>query len=143
MRRKAEAIIGMIGGVLSIIIFGGFSATMLSTDRDVFEQTLFPLLPDVERFSGVDEAYELMTQFSNWMGIFLFLMAASLAAATVLIIKNKKPKLAGSFYAVSGICLLIGTQGLGFMFAFLLFTSALLSFIRKHLSNEPESVTQS
>ncbi|WP_208559870.1 DUF4064 domain-containing protein [Marinilactibacillus kalidii] len=143
MRRKVEAIIGLVGGVLALLLFGGFSATILSTDRATFETTLYPILPETGQFQNVEEAYERMAQFSTWMGIFLFLMTITLAIATVLIAKNKKPKLAGICYLVSGIFLLVGTQGLGFLFAFLLFVAAILSFFRQKPSINFVEMTQS
>lgn len=131
MIRKTETIIGIAGGVLSLLVFGAFSATILSTERETFENTLYPLLPYTDAFSNVEDAYELVTQFSTWLGIFLFLMVVSLVLATVFIIRNGRPKFAGTFYCISALFLLIGTQGIGFIFAFLFLVSAFLSFAKK------------
>jgi hypothetical protein len=136
MIRKTETIIGLVGGVLSLLVFGGFSATILSTELQTFEETLYPLLPDVETFGSVDESYELISQFSAWLGIFLFLMAISLVLATVLIMRNGRPKTAGFFYCLSSVFLFIGTQGIGFVFAFLFLVSAYLSFVKKIPEND-------
>ncbi|GAA0356470.1 DUF4064 domain-containing protein [Alkalibacterium iburiense] len=131
MIRKAETIIGIIGGVLSLIFFGAFSVTIMSTDFETFEETLYPSLPNYETFTSSEQAYELMTEFSTWMGIFLFLMVIVLVFATLFIYRNGRPKIAGILYIVTGVLLLIGTQGIGFPFAFLFFVSAGLSFFRK------------
>lgn len=131
MIRKAETIIGIIGGVLSLIFFGAFSVTIMSTDFETFEETLYPSLPNYETFTSSEQAYELMTEFSIWMGIFLFLMVIILVFATLFIYRNGRPKIAGILYIVTGVLLLIGTQGIGFPFAFLFFVSAGLSFFRK------------
>lgn len=136
MIRKTETIIGLVGGVLSLLVFGGFSATILNTELQTFEETLYPLLPDVETFSSVEESYELISQFSTWLGIFLFLMVISLVVATVLIMRNGRPKTAGIFYCMSAVFLLIGTQGIGFVFAFLFLVSAYLSFVKKMPEND-------
>lgn len=131
MIRKAETIIGIIGGVLSLIFFGAFSVTIMSTDFETFEETLYPSLPNYETFTSSEQAYDLMTEFSTWMGIFLFLMVIVLVFATLFIYRNGRPKIAGILYIVTGVLLLIGTQGIGFPFAFLFFVSAGLSFFRK------------
>lgn len=131
MIRKAETIIGIIGGILSLLVFGVFSATVLSMEIDAFESTLYPLLPGTGIYSSAEEAYELISQFSTWLGIFLFLMVVTTVLATVFVFKNKRPKTGGTFYVLSALFLLIGTQGIGFPFAFIFLVSAFLSFFRK------------
>lgn len=131
MIRKAETIIGIIGGILSLAIFGSFSAAIIAADIETFENTVYTVLPDNQAFNSVEQSYELMRQFSNWLGIFLFLMIIVLVFATVFIFRNGKPKLAGVLYIVSALLLLIGTQGIGFPFAFLFLVSAYLSFFKK------------
>lgn len=131
MIRKAETVIGMVGGVLSLLIFGVFSAAILTTDVELFERTIYSALPDNPAFNDVNQAYELMRQFSTWLGIFLFLMVVALVFATLFIFKNGRPKIAGALYIVTAFLLLIGTQGIGFPLAFLFFVSAYLCFFKK------------
>lgn len=131
MIRKAETIIGIVGGILSLAIFGSFSVAILTVDIETFENTIYVVLPDNQAFQNVEQAYELMRQFSNWLGIFLFLVIIVLLFATVFIYKNGKPKLAGALYSISALLLLIGTQGIGFPLAFLFLVSAYLSFFKK------------
>lgn len=131
--RKAETIIGLIGGGLSLLIFGLFSVVIFNMeDVQAFESGIYPLLPENNAFSNATEAFELLRQASAWMGIFLFLMTITLVLATVFIYKNGRPKIAGALYILTGILQLIGTQGLGFPIAFLFFVAAYLSFFWKY-----------
>lgn len=130
--RKAETIIGLIGGGLSLIIFGLFSVTIYNMDDlQTFETSIYPLLPENDSFSNPAEAFELLRQAATWLGVFLFLMTITLALATVFIYKNGRPKIAGVLYIITGILQLIGTQGIGFPIAFLFFVAAYLSFFWK------------
>lgn len=132
MVRKAETIIGLIGGGLSLLVFGMASLVFFNMeDVQAFESGIYPLLPSNEAFSNVEEAFIILRQAAAWMGIFLFLMVITLALATVFIYKNGRPKIAGILYIVTGILQLIGTQGIGFPIAFLFFVSAYLSFFWK------------
>lgn len=132
MIRKAETIIGLIGGGLSLLIFGLFSVVIFNMqDLADFEQGIYPLLPENEVFSNTSEALDLLRQASAWMGIFLFLMTITLVLATVFIYKNGRPKIAGVLYIFTGLLQLIGTQGIGFPIAFLFFVAAYLSFFWK------------
>lgn len=137
MKRKAETITGLIGGGLALLIFGVFSVTVINMDKETFADSIYGVLPDTGAFQNVDEAFELIQQFSNWINLFLFLMLVTLVLATVFIFKNGKPKLAGVLYILSGVFLLVGTQGIGFPFAFLLFVSAYLSIVKKVPEDEP------
>ena len=132
MIRKAETIIGLIGGGLSLLVFGLFSVVIFSMeDVQAFESGIYPLLPENDVFSNEVEALDLLRQASAWMAIFLFLMTITLVVATVFIYKNGRPKIAGALYIVTGLLQLIGTQGLGFPFAFFFFVAAYLSFFWK------------
>lgn len=137
MIRKAETIIGLIGGGLSLLIFGLFSVIISNMeDVEAFESSIYPLLPESGVYSNAEEAFTLLQQASAWLGIFLFLMVISLVLATVFIYKNGRPKLAGVLYILTGIFQLVGTQGIGFPIAFLFFVSAYLSFFWKPRSIE-------
>lgn len=130
--RKAEVIIGLVGGGLSLLIFGLFSVIIFNMeDVQAFESGIYPLLPENDAFSNVSEAFELLRQAAAWMGIFLFFMTITLVLATVFIYKNGRPKIAGTLYILTAILQLIGTQGLGFPIAFLFFIAAYLSFFWK------------
>lgn len=130
--RKAETIIGLIGGGLSLLVFGLFSVIISNIeDIKMFESDIYPLLPESDTYSNVEEAFVLLQQASTWLGIFLFIMVITLVLATIFIYKNGRPKLAGILYILTGIFQLIGTQGIGFPIAFLFFVSAYLSFFWK------------
>ena len=132
MIRKAETIIGLIGGGLSLLIFGLFSVIIFNMeDVQAFESGIYPLLPNNNAFSSVTEAFDLLRQAAAWMGIFLFFMTLTLVLATVFIFKNGRPKIARALYILTGILQLIGTQGLGFPIAFLFFIAAYLCFFWK------------
>lgn len=135
MVRKAETIIGIVGGILSFLIFGLFSVTILTTDIETFENSIYSILPHNPAINDVNEAYDLMRQFSIWISIFLFLMVIVLVFATLFIFRNGKPRLAGIFYIVTALLLLIGTQGIGFPFAFLFLVSAYLSFFKRDVQD--------
>lgn len=134
MKRKWEAVIGMVGIVFCVIFLGGFSLTMTSMDEETYKETVFPILQDGVSLGAVQDSLEAMKVLSIWFGITLLLVLIFVATATAFIWRNCYPKWAAVLYLVAGLSTLIGTQFIAFPIAFLFFLAGALCLFRKGAS---------
>lgn len=138
MTRKLEVIISIVVGIVSLIFLGGYALTMTQMSQGQFEETLFQSLGDTVTSKGPELAYVELKTLGVWFGATLVLTLFGLVISSYLIGNNRKPKLAGIGYLITGIILLLGSQTIAFPLAFFCFVLAGLAFFRKkdsHIRN--------
>lgn len=135
MNRKLEKRIGIGGMVLVTLILGGFSVVMNQLNAEDYQNIFQPTFAEALKSLSVEEGILLFKTLSAWFAATVFIVLILGALATLLITKNKYPKLAGISYLFAGIVTLIGSQLIAFPLAFVFFISAILCFFRKDSFN--------
>ena len=110
MKRKWELLLGMVGGSLSLIFFGGLAVTL---------STL-----------SLENTFGLLQDMTGLFAVVLFISLAFLAVALFLTAKGKYLTTATGLYFITGFILLIGTQFIAFPFAFFYFAAGAFSLYR-------------
>ncbi|MGM0125993.1 hypothetical protein IGI37_003394 [Enterococcus sp. AZ194] len=128
MKRKWEIIAGSVGGITSLIFFGGVSVTMKQMSLEEFTAVYRDFIKD-SRISTTT-AYELLTNMTNYFALALFLSIILLMIGICFSIKDKYLVIAVVLYGMAGIVLLFGTQLLAFPFSFFYFVACVLAVYR-------------
>ncbi|KAF1299169.1 hypothetical protein BAU15_00550 [Enterococcus sp. JM4C] len=128
MKRKWEIIAGSIGGVVSLIFFGGVSVTMKQMSQNEFIEMYRDFAKDGN--VSATEAYHSLTNITNYFSIALFLSIIFLIVAICFSIKDKYLIVAVLLYAIAGIVLLLGTQMIAYPFSFFYFVACGLATYR-------------
>ncbi|MFB5267438.1 hypothetical protein ACE41H_11685 [Paenibacillus enshidis] len=128
--RKWEIGLCWLASVLSAVFAGGFSMVILQMPLGTFETTLFPLLQESDGGLMLQESYEGMRTLGAWFGITVMAVLILAILAGLCAGKNRRLMAAAVCYVLAGLCLLLGTQYLGFPLAFCYFAAAVLCAIR-------------
>ncbi|MFB8506423.1 hypothetical protein ACFC4I_11865 [Enterococcus durans] len=128
MKRKWEAIVGIIGGILALVFFGGLAVTLKKMSVKDFETSYQAL--KLEKTGTLDNTFHLLQDMTGLFAITLFISLIFLVAAVFFSIKEKYLIIAASLYLVAGLILLLGTQFIAFPFTFFYFMAAVLTVYR-------------
>ncbi|MFB5760395.1 hypothetical protein [Paenibacillus medicaginis] len=128
--RKWEIGLCWLASVLSTVFAGGFSMVILQMPLGTFETTLFPLLQDNDGGLMLQESYEGMRTLGAWFGITVLAVLILAILAGLCGARSSRLIVATICYMLAGLCLLLGTQYLGFPLAFCYFVAAALCVIR-------------
>ncbi|MBE8849048.1 MULTISPECIES: DUF4064 domain-containing protein [Enterococcus] len=128
MKRKWEAIVGIIGGILALVFFGGLAVTLKKMSIKDFETSYQAL--KLEKTGTLDNTFHLLQDMTGLFAITLFISLIFLVVAVFFSIKEKYLIIAASLYLVAGLILLLGTQFIAFPFTFFYFMAAVLTVYR-------------
>lgn len=128
MKRKWEAIVGIIGGILALVFFGGLAVTLKKMSVKDFETSYQAL--KLEKTGTLDNTFHLLQDMTGLFAITLFISLIFLVVAVFFSIKEKYLIIAASLYLVAGLILLLGTQFIAFPFTFFYFMAAVLTVYR-------------
>ncbi|MBE9888160.1 DUF4064 domain-containing protein [Enterococcus durans] len=128
MKRKWEAIVGIIGGILALVFFGGLAVTLKKMSIKDFETSYQAL--KLEKTGTLDNTFHLLQDMTGLFAITLFISLIFLVVAVFFSIKEKYLIIAASLYLVAGLILLLGTQFITFPFTFFYFMAAVLTVYR-------------
>lgn len=128
MKRKWEAIVGIIGGILALVFFGGLAVTLKKMSIKDFETSYQAL--KLEKTGTLDNTFHLLQDMTGLFAITLFISLIFLVVAIFFSIKEKYLIIAASLYLVAGLILLLGTQFIAFPFTFFYFMAAVLTVYR-------------
>ncbi|MDP4097838.1 hypothetical protein OIN60_13765 [Paenibacillus sp. P96] len=128
--RKWEIGICWFASVLSAVFIGGFSVVILQMPQGTFETTLFPLLRESDSGLILQESYEGMRTLGAWFGMTVMVVLVLAILAGLCAARISRLIVASICYVLAGLCLLLGTQYLGFPLAFCYFVAAALCVIR-------------
>ena len=129
MKRKWELLLGMIGGSLSLIFFGGLAVTLSNMSASEFKKSYQSLAVDHPTLS-LENTFGLLQDMTGLFAVVLFISLAFLAVALFLTAKGKYLTTATGLYFITGFILLIGTQFIAFPFAFFYFAAGAFSLYR-------------
>ena len=106
MKRKWELLLGMIGGSLSLIFFGGLAVTLSNMSASEFKKSYQSLAVDHPSLS-LENTFELLKDMTGLFAVVLFISLAFLAVALFLTAKGKYLTTAtGLLYCWSALSLL-------------------------------------
>lgn len=128
MRRKWEATVGIIGGILALVFFGGLAVTLKKMSIKDFETSYQAL--KLEKIGTLDNTFHLLQDMTGVFAITLFISLIFLVVAVFFSVKEKYLIIAASLYLVAGLILLLGTQFIAFPFTFFYFMAAVLTVHR-------------
>ncbi|MFS0985083.1 hypothetical protein [Enterococcus durans] len=128
MKRKWESIVGIIGGILALVFFGGLAVTLKKMSIKDFETSYQAL--KLEKTGTLDNTFHLLQDMTGLFAITLFISLIFLVVAVFFSIKEKYLIIAASLYLVAGLILLLGTQFIAFPFTFFYFMAAVLTVYR-------------
>ncbi|MFS0926788.1 hypothetical protein [Enterococcus durans] len=128
MKKKWEAIVGIIGGILALVFFGGLAVTLKKMSIKDFETSYQAL--KLEKTGTLDNTFHLLQDMTGLFAITLFISLIFLVVAVFFSIKEKYLIIAASLYLVAGLILLLGTQFIAFPFTFFYFMAAVLTVYR-------------
>ncbi|MFB5677906.1 hypothetical protein ACE3NQ_24345 [Paenibacillus terreus] len=128
--RKWEIGICWFASVLTAIFAGGFSMVIWQMPIGTFETTLFPLLRESNGSLLLQESYEGMRTLGAWFGITVMAVLILAILAGLCGARSSRLMVAAVCYVLAGLCLLLGTQYLGFPLSFCYFVAAVLCMIR-------------
>lgn len=128
MKRKWESIVGIIGGILALVFFGGLAVTLKKMSIKDFETSYQAL--KLEKTGTLDNTFHLLQDMMGLFAITLFISLIFLVVAVFFSIKEKYLIIAASLYLVAGLILLLGTQFIAFPFTFFYFMAAVLTVYR-------------
>ncbi|STP29251.1 DUF4064 domain-containing protein [Enterococcus durans] len=128
MKRKWEAIVGIIGGILALVFFGGLAVTLKKMSIKDFETSYQAL--KLEKTGTLDNTFHLLQDMTGLFAITLFISLIFLVVAVFFSIKEKYLIIAASLYLVAGLILLLGTKFIAFPFTFFYFMAAVLTVYR-------------
>lgn len=128
MKRKWEVIVGIIGGILALVFFGGLAVTLKKMSVKDFETSYQAL--KLEKTGTLDNTFHLLQDMTGLFAITLFISLIFLVVAVFFSIKEKYLIIAASLYLVAGLILLLGTQFIAFPFTFFYFMAAVLTVYR-------------
>ncbi|MFM9277793.1 hypothetical protein [Paenibacillus jiagnxiensis] len=128
--RKWEVGICWFASVMTAVFAGGFSMVILQMPIGTFETTLFPMLRESNGGLMLQESYEGMRTLGAWFGITVMAVMILAILAGLCGARNNRLMAAAVFYVLAGLCLLLGTQYLGFPLSFCYFVAAALCMIR-------------
>lgn len=128
--RKWEIGLCWLASVLTGVFAGGFSMVILQMPIGTFETTLFPLLRESGSGLMLQESYEGMQTLGAWFGITVMAVLILAILAGLCGARSSRLMVAAVCYVLAGLCLLLGTQYLGFPLAFCYFAAAVLCVIR-------------
>lgn len=135
MKRKWELLLGMIGGSLSLIFFGGLAVTLSNMSASEFKKSYQSLAVDHPSLS-LENTFELLQDMTGLFAVVLFISLAFLAVALFLTAKGKYLTTATGLYFITGVILFVGTQFIAFPFAFFYFAAGAFSLYRVRIRKE-------
>jgi lysylphosphatidylglycerol synthetase-like protein (DUF2156 family) len=115
---------------MTAVFAGGFSMVIVQMPIGTFETTLFPLLRESNSGLMLQESYEEMRTLGAWFGITVMAVLILAILAGFCAARSSRLIVAAVCYVLAGLCLLLGTQYLGFPVAFCYFVAAVLCVIR-------------
>ncbi|MBK4858837.1 hypothetical protein CU000_1265 [Enterococcus faecium] len=101
--------LGMVGGSLSLIFFGGLAVTLSNMSASEFKKSYQSLAVDHPTLS-LENTFGLLQDMTSLFAVVLFISLAFLAVALFLTAKGKYLTTATGLYFITGFILLIGTQ---------------------------------
>ncbi len=130
MKRKWELLLGMVGGSLSLIFFGGLAVTLSNMSASEFKKKLS--VACCRSFNFVFRKYIWIITGHDWSvcRCVVYFTCFFLAVALFLTAKGKYLTTATGLYFITGFILLIGTQFIAFPFAFFYFAAGAFSLYR-------------
>ncbi len=88
MKRKWELLLGMVGGSLSLIFFGGLAVTLSNMSASEFKKSYQSLAVDHSTLS-LENTFGLLQDMTGLFAVVLFISLAFLAVALFLTAKGK------------------------------------------------------
>lgn len=127
--RTAEQVLGVLAMVVSAVFLGGFTLVMNGLDEASFTSSGLADLLGLQE-AGAAEAYHVASTLAAWFGFTL--VAVLLLAAVGLMATRSRPwrRRTGWWFAAAGVVCLLGSQLIGYPFAFIFFLTAGLFALR-------------
>ncbi|WP_165006217.1 MULTISPECIES: DUF4064 domain-containing protein [unclassified Enterococcus] len=135
MKRKWEVLLGAIGGILSLVFFGGLAVTLRNMTASDFKNSYQSLSLETAGLS-LEKTFQMLKDMTGLFAVVLFISLILLVIALFLSAKERYLPAATGLYFLTGAVLLIGTQFIAFPFAFFYFLAGALSFYRIRLRKE-------